>query len=466
MRVALFSVLCLLGTSGLSQAAPPEPDPVTINWRAEAGIPLRVYLTKRLPKRVGEPAHARLLEPVYSFNHEIIPAGSEVTGRVSRLEPVAKFQRFGALLGGDFTPLHQADVEFTSVTLADGSQVPFHTVASTGLNSIYDPVKAKRAGAIAPTGGVVKQTKDQIAGQIRARAGGVADMVRGPDKMERVEEFFLMKLPYHPQWVRKGTRFDASVQDMVSFGAGTVDRNDLLQLGSQPSNDSVVRARFVTTATSGTAKPGDAIAAVVSQPLFSLENKLILPEGTRLTGTVTQAHPARWFHRGGQLRFAFDRVELPQGYPEPASASNPVAKPPVTRVQAVVDSAEAGGTAKLQVDAEGNVKAVESKTRLILPAIAVLIAGSSGDRERDRDDVGATASNNSGHNILGGGLGFDLLGTVAARSSRWTGVALGYYGMAWSVYRNIVAKGAEVEFNKDAAMDIRFGSRTPAEPGR
>lgn len=30
---------------------------------------------------------------------------------------------------------------------------------------------------------------------------------------------------------------------------------------------------------------------------------------------------------------------------------------------------------------------------------------------------------------------------------------------AWSIYRNILARGAEVEFDKDAAMDIRFGSR-------
>lgn len=462
MRVAVIAVFGLLGAGPFLHAAPPDADPVTIHWRAESGIPLRVYLTKRLPKRIGEPVQSKLLEAVYSFDHEIIPAGAEVTGRVTALVPISKFQRFAAALGGDFTPLHQAEVEFTSVTLVDGRQIPFHTVKSTGLNSIYDPEKAKRARPAKPAGSVVQQAKDQAVARVTERANGIADMVRGPDKMEKFGEFFLMKLPYHPQWVRKGTRFDALVSEPVDFGSGTIDRNDLLEMGSQPSNDSVVHARFVTGATSGSAKPGDRITAVVSQPLLSAANKLVLPEGTTLTGTVTQARAARSFHRGGQLRFAFDRVELPEGYPQPL----PAARPPVTQVQAVVDSAEAEGVGQLQVDAEGNVKAVESKTRLILPAIALLIAARGGDHDADRQTTSATGSNNRGHNIVGGGLGFGLLGTIAARSSRLTGVALGYYGMAWSLYRNIIAKGAEVEFGKDAAMDIRFGSRAPLPPAQ
>jgi hypothetical protein len=41
------------------------------------------------------------------------------------------------------------------------------------------------------------------------------------------------------------------------------------------------------------------------------------------------------------------------------------------------------------------------------------------------------------------------------------GTAFGLYGMAWSVYSNVVARGGEVEFDKNAVIDIRFGSRAP-----
>jgi hypothetical protein len=467
MRATALSVLCFLLSCRPFVAAPPDADAVAISYHADSGVPLRVYLTARVNKRLNAPVHAKLLEPIFSFNREFIPANSEVTGHVSRLVPVTRYRRVSALLGGDFTPLHQAEVEFTSVTLPDGRQVPFHTVGTTGLNSIYSAAKAKRASAAKQqkTGGAVsvkQQVKDQIKKQIDSKTQSIADMVRSPNKMEQVEEFLLMKLPYHPQWVRNGTRFDADLLDAVDFGQGTVDRSDLAKLGSQPSSDSVVHSRLLATVTSGTAKAGDKIEAVVSEPLFSSDNKLVLPQGTRLTGTVTQAHRARWFHRGGQLRFAFDSVDLPEGYPRPAAT----AEPPVTRVQAVVDSAESGGAAQLEVDQEGNVKAVESKTRLILPAISVLIATQSGDNDAGHIRRNGTVESDGGGDSLGGGLGFGLLGSIAARSSQPLGMALGYYGLGWSVYRNILARGVEVEFRKDAAMDIRFDSRPPVEQSK
>jgi hypothetical protein len=41
-------------------------------------------------------------------------------------------------------------------------------------------------------------------------------------------------------------------------------------------------------------------------------------------------------------------------------------------------------------------------------------------------------------------------------------MVFGYYGLAWSVYSSVIAKGGEVQFDKNAMMDIRFGGRPPA----
>src|SRR5579862_1871570 len=81
-----------------------------ISLDVPAGTPLRVYLTKRISKRVGEPVEARLLGPLYSFDREVAPAGCEVLGSVVRIEPVSKDQRAAAILAGDFTPLHDAEI--------------------------------------------------------------------------------------------------------------------------------------------------------------------------------------------------------------------------------------------------------------------------------------------------------------------------------------------------------------------
>jgi len=64
---------------------------------------------------------------------------------------------------------------------------------------------------------------------------------------------------------------------------------------------------------------------------------------------------------------------------------------------------------------------------------------------------------------MGGGLGLGMAGAAVSQTSRWVGMAFGYYGLAWSVYSSVVARGAEVQFARDAMMDIRFGSR-PAPP--
>jgi len=61
----------------------------------------------------------------------------------------------------------------------------------------------------------------------------------------------------------------------------------------------------------------------------------------------------------------------------------------------------------------------------------------------------------------GGGSGFGLLGAAVSQSSPYVGMAFGYYGLAWSVYSNVVARGGEVQFDKNAMIDIRFGARTP-----
>ncbi len=65
---------------------------------------------------------------------------------------------------------------------------------------------------------------------------------------------------------------------------------------------------------------------------------------------------------------------------------------------------------------------------------------------------------------LGGGLGFGLLGSVIAQRSRYIGMSFGYYGLAWSVFSNVIARGSEVRFEKNALLEIKFGGR-PLPPG-
>jgi hypothetical protein len=138
MKAGYRAALLLLvsATFGASQDVKSNQVP-TIPLTVPASVPLRLYLTKRVSKRVGAPVDAKLIAPVYAFDHEVIPAGTKAIGHVSRLEPVSKWARTSAILGGDFTPLKVAELEFTRLVLPDGREVQVQTVASAGLNSRF-----------------------------------------------------------------------------------------------------------------------------------------------------------------------------------------------------------------------------------------------------------------------------------------------------------------------------------------
>jgi hypothetical protein len=192
------------------------------------------------------------------------------------------------------------------------------------------------------------------------------------------------------------------------------------------------------------------------KPLFAVDHTLLLPVGTRFTGKVTLSQRARWFHRGGKLRFAFDHLELP--------VFTGLFQQPATVVERPIQAQLAGieeDPGSVHVDGEGAVKATASKTRFLRPVLAGLVAAHSADDDRNHSpSPGGIGSSSPSPNLsgraLGGFSGFGVLGTAASLGPRVVGTSLGYYGFAWSVYSNVIARGKELVFDKNTAMEIRF----------
>ncbi len=156
------------------------------------------------------------------------------------------------------------------------------------------------------------------------------------------------------------------------------------------------------------------------------------------------------------MRFNFQKVDLPAGAHRPDA----MVEQPVIQTPAVLQAAEPDGKARVKVDGEGGVKATEPKTRFLAPAISLLVAQRSADNDISKRT--GIAESNTGGRTLGGASGFGLLGAAAAKTSPGVASALGYYGLAWSVYSNIITRGSEVVFKKNAPIDIRFGARAQA----
>jgi hypothetical protein len=255
--------------------------PVSAPLAVNAGVPLRLYITQRVSMRTGQLVRAKLLQPVFAFDRVVLPSGVELEGRITRLDPAPKMVRAQAILGGDFTPLHKARVEFTTVLMPEGRRIQIHTFDSIGLGTIALPggkaaekkgkkntPKTKPQNDPGVLGTVRQQARDQINGRINARSRGLADLVRGPNKMERLEDSLLKKLPYHPQWYLRGTRFDAVLKDPLAFGNASLSADALQWIGSQPRADSIAHVRLLTTVDSSNARIGDKVEAVLTEPVF------------------------------------------------------------------------------------------------------------------------------------------------------------------------------------------------------
>ncbi len=436
------------------QSAPLTGD-VPVHLLVKAGTPLRMYITKRVSYRKGEAVSAKLIEPVWAFDRVVLPEGASIKGEVTRLDPVPNMARAMAIMRGDFTPLKTAQVTFSKLVLANGQQLETGTEPTAGLLSIYIPPnpkqKAKHAAGNANThsGQLRRLAQQQVQAQINARTVGFLDFVRGRNKREWLEDFFWSKLPYHPQRYRSGTRFDAVLNRALDFGMIQVPDASLKQVGRQQQADLAGIVQLTASVTSADARIGDPILGVLSRPLFSADHKLVLPEGTDVHGRITLARRARMFHRGGQLRFTFDEVRPPTFL---ASAE----VPQVERTQAQLTATEQGA-GPIAVDAEGTAKATESKTRFLNPIIAGLVAARSADNDAGKQNASGGGNANYSGRSLGGFSGFGLLGTAASQGPRPIGTALGYYGLAWSVYSNIISRGREVTFEKNSAIAIRFG---------
>ena len=442
------------------QPAPPPPAaPQTIQLIVPQGTPIQVALEEEVRVRnAGQSIRGRVLEPVYAFDKLVVPVGSEVFGRITQIEATPKGKRTEAALNADFTPLRMIQVEFTELVLKDGKHVALHTSVTPGSGEVLHFSSAGDGEKKKTIKDTAAQKTSEAKEQAKQEWDNAMKQLKTPGRMHRVKRFVQSQLPVHPQYIPAGTVYLAALNDPLSFGTEVMTAQVASTLGGGLPPGAVVHARLVTPLSSGNAKKDDPVEAVLSRPLFD-QDRLILPEGSRLKGTVLQARPARRMKKNGQLRITFRELVPPDGVPE--------------KVEATLEAVEAAKSGNVKLDSEGGAEATNPKTRYLTTGLALgLAAASGGGDSGDRDGLsgGGNAAGGTGARVAGGAGGFKLVGIALglAVKSRALGRVMGVYGAGMSVYSNFVVRGREVVFPKDMAMDIGIGQRattpTPGSP--
>jgi hypothetical protein len=435
-----------------SKTPAPQAAPPTIALTVPKGTPLQVAIDCEVRvKKVGQPVHARVVEPVYAFDHVVIPVGAEVTGQLTGIAPISGGKRTLAALDADFSPARQVEVSFTELVLADRRRFPFETSVTPGSGQVIRFITAaddqeKKKGVKNAASEKTKEAKEQARQQWEA----AMKELKTPGHLHRLKRYLEAQLPVHGQYIPVGTVYFAELKRPLDFGTEVMTPEMASTIGLPIPPGSVVHARLVTPLSSASAHKGQEVEAVLSQPLLDPEKHLILPQGSQLKGAVRQAAPARYRKRNGQLRIAFQELIPPDGVQQ--------------KVEATLEAVQASKEANVKLDSEGGAEATTPKTRYLATAVSLTLAAASAHTDNDANHGGTGAAGDTSSRVAGGINGFKLVGMALGFTvhSRALGYAMGAYGAGMSVYSNFIAKGREVVFPKNTAMEIGVGMRKEA----
>lgn len=394
--------------------------------RVKSGSRIEVRIDRDVRMRKGAPVVAHTVYPIYLDNRLVLPADTEVKGKIASLRRVPRKTHLQALARADFTPLHQAILQFDSLVLRDGTVVPVHGATSKGgvfvvrFSTLPPGPPGRRTSR-------VHRLLSQAVGREKAMVSGYTSLRRWP----RFRRFLFAQLPLHPQYVDAGLQYTLRLSNPLAlpFAEAAPDppATPAARAGDPLKHPAIVSARLLTPINSKTSVQGTPVKAIVTQPLLNEKNQVEVPQDTMLVGVVTQAEAAKKFNRDGTLRFAFRQMQFPAGYTQ--------------QVHGTAQAVMADQKQNLQIDAEGGAKA-QPKSALAPIALSLLAAEASHDDEMTTD---ATASN-----------GFALLGhfMVLAPGSQYIAATMAATAASHSIYDRFLRHGTDVSFPKDTRIEI------------
>ena len=136
------------------------------------------------------------------------------------------------------------------------------------------------------------------------------------------------------------------------------------------------------------------------------------------------------------------------------------------KMETTLEGIQSGKGQDVKLDSEGGAEANSPKTRYLATGVTMALAFVSARGDPDARDGDVSGNTNS--RVAGGAGGFKLVGIVMGIfvHSQPLGMAMGAYGASMSVYSHFIARGRDLVFPKNTAMEIALRPRAPSpSPG-
>jgi len=263
--VCFFLLACVCAGSASAQdlslaPAPPAAQHQTASSPSESvplivpqGMAVQIALDKEVRiYKIGQPITGHVVEPIYAFDKLVVPVGTSVTGRITKIERISNSQRTLDALNAEFTPAHKIDVEFTEFVLPDGTHLPIHTRVTPGSGQVIQFVTAKDTDKKKHVKDAAAEKAREAKDQARSEWDSAMQQVKQPGKIRRIERYAVAQLPVHPQYIDAGTVYFAELQQPLDFGTEPLSTQLAESLRSPPPDGAYVRARLITPLNSAT----------------------------------------------------------------------------------------------------------------------------------------------------------------------------------------------------------------------
>jgi hypothetical protein len=409
------------------RSASPAPKPAAPVGAAPSnpvllkGTSLQVEINRHYPVKVGEPVEAHLMHPIFAAGKLVVPQNTELEGHVIALQ-ADRDTRWHARLRGDFTPFHTVEIQFDKLDLPSGATPIAAAPAANGA-----PVLKLTTPGVSPRQSLIARHWAEAKANLHDRLAYFA----APGKADRALQLLYHQLPYHPERIDAHTAWSFELTASLELPeSAAVPESTPTASGTGRTEVWSVNATLERDLTSASARPGDPVEALVVEPVYDKNRRLVVPQGSKLIGKVSAARAARSFGRNGKLRFTFQQVQFPEGYNR--------------AVEGALAGAATEKSQNLSLDAEGTITP-RSQSSVIAPLLLTMLAGRALDEDGNITAQTGVASN-----------GFGLVGRIVgvAAGNRNLAAGIGFYAAALSVYENFLHSGRDVVFPRDTRIEI------------
>jgi hypothetical protein len=161
----------------------------------------------------------RVVEPAYAFDKLVVPAGAEVTGKITQFEEVSGGKRTLEALNADLSPSRKVAIQFDTIALADGKCVALKTMVTPGSGQVIEFVSAAKKKSKRSASDIASEKAAEAENQAKQELRRALAQVEEPGRIHRAKRYLLAQFPVHPRYIDPGTVYFAELQAPLDFGS-------------------------------------------------------------------------------------------------------------------------------------------------------------------------------------------------------------------------------------------------------